>query len=325
MSFLTPKEILEVAGKAFPTGVIKAKGIVLQDGSYYKLADQEAKIDLLVEELEELPIGAQVEVEGFLKPYVYPPHGGIYAKLKVKSLKVLDDSGSTQGFLLEIERRLRQKTHRGFAGYVQSLIEKNGAISIAILHGKGAQVHKDFEQAFVSSAGPYRGLVELNFFETSLSDDALAQALEEVKDYPMVFLLRGGGAREELQKVGGFQSATAVLERDIPLYVALGHSLDKGLSLMEKVCEYAFATPSIAGAELGRVVRQVGDLHILSKEKQDLLLKAKLVDELRSSLWQREQQIRELQEKAMQVNPLPILFALLAGGMVGFLIAWLLR
>ncbi len=70
-----------------------------------------------------------------------------------------------------------------------------------------------------------------------------------------VFLLRGGGSKEELARVGGFESIKAIIRAYIPFYIAIVHSFDRMVSFIEKVADGHFATPSIAGQELGKLVR----------------------------------------------------------------------
>jgi exonuclease VII large subunit len=52
-----------------------------------------------------------------------------------------------------------------------------------------------------------------------------------------VFLLRGGGSKGELARVGGFESIKTIIRADIPFYIAIGHSFDRMVSLMEKAQE----------------------------------------------------------------------------------------
>jgi len=59
--------------------------------------------------------------------------------------------------------------------------------------------------------------------------------------------------------VGGFESIKAIIRADIPFYIAIGHSFDRMVSLMEKVADGNFATPSIAGQELGKLMRVVSE------------------------------------------------------------------
>jgi exonuclease VII large subunit len=87
-----------------------------------------------------------------------------------------------------------------------------------------------------------------------------------------VFLLRGGGAKGELARVGGFESIKAIIRGDIPFYIAIGHSFDRMVSLLEKAADGHFATPSIAGQELGKLVRVVSENEGLKAKKSDFVV-----------------------------------------------------
>jgi exonuclease VII large subunit len=99
-------------------------------------------------------------------------------------------------------------------------------------------------------------------FESSLSDEELAKTIKEAakSGVSAIFLLRGGGSQEELARIGGFESIKAIIYSNIPFYTAIGHSFDRMVSLIEKVADGHFATPSIAGQGLGKLVYTVSEL-----------------------------------------------------------------
>lgn len=334
---LTPREILDVVERGLPVYLVRLKGLVVKDGNYVRLVETEsgAKVDLVFDDERELVFNVLAEVEGLLSYSKYVQGGGFYAKVNVKKFSALEEGESFQKHLLDLEAKLKQKSYRGFSGYVQSCLSNNGSLRVAVLYGKGAQVHKDFEQAFMLNAGEYKGHVEFSFYETSLNDRDLAKVLEKVKDFSMVFVLRGGGAREELQRVGGYESARVVVERNVPLYLAVGHTLDKGFLLLERVADYVFATPSIAGAELGKVVAQVCESFSLREKQRQysseiatfkaILEKTevgKLLEEvkhLREELFQKSRLIGELQRKANKSKWLAVVMII-----INLLLLWIL-
>lgn len=69
------------------------------------------------------------------------------------------------------------------------------------------------------------------------------------------FLVRDDYPSEELSKIGGIKSAIAVLEIGKPFFIAIGHSQDRNVSLLEKVCDYAYHTPSALGTQFGEALR----------------------------------------------------------------------
>ncbi|MEN3029165.1 MAG: hypothetical protein ABDH29_08180, partial [Aquificaceae bacterium] len=137
MTYMNPKDIMDMVSSAFPRNPVKVRGTILLDGNYYRLTDGEAKVDLLDVD-GEIPEGTEVEVDGFLTYGTYMQGGGIYAKIRVKSMKVLNESGASGNKTLSLlEEKLRKKTQRGFWGsYIQGLLEKDGVLKVAVLHGK---------------------------------------------------------------------------------------------------------------------------------------------------------------------------------------------
>jgi hypothetical protein len=240
---------------------IKVRGTVILDKGYYKLTDGKAGITLNVEKALELPVGAEVEIEGVLSANVFYKEDTaiLYPAINVNSYKVLDEEKERefQKRVAEVEALLRNRNHYGFWETFSRLLREKRALKVGLIHGRSAQVWQDFMSAFRSAAGEYAGRIEFVRFESSLADEELAKTIEKVASSGVhaVFLLRGGGSKEELARVGGFESIKAIIRADIPFYIAIGHSFDRMVSLMEKVADGHFATPSIAGQELGKLVR----------------------------------------------------------------------
>jgi len=256
---------------------IKVRGTVILDKGYYKLTDGKAGITLNVEKSLELPVGAEVEIEGVLGANAFYKEDTaiLYPAINVNSYKVLDEDKERefQKRVAEVEALLRNRNHYGFWETFSRLLKEKRALKVGLIHGNSAQVWQDFISAFRSAAGEYADKVEFVRFEGSLSDGELAKTIEKAANSGVhaVFLLRGGGSKEELARVGGFESIKAIIRADIPFYIAIGHSFDRMVSLMEKVADGNFATPSIAGQELGKLMRVVSENENLrsgAKEKR---------------------------------------------------------
>jgi hypothetical protein len=256
---------------------IKVRGTVILDKGYYKLTDGKAGITLNVEKALELPVGAEVEIEGVLGANAFYKEDTaiLYPAINVNSYKVLDEDRERefQKRLAEVEDLLRNRNHYGFWETFSRLLKEKRALKVGLIHGKSAQVWQDFMSAFRSAAGEYADRIEFVRFESSLADEELARTIEKAANSGVhaVFLLRGGGSKEELARVGGFESIKAIIRADIPFYIAIGHSFDRMVSLMEKVADGNFATPSIAGQELGKLMRVVSENENLrsgAKEKR---------------------------------------------------------
>jgi len=244
---------------------IKVRGTVIVDKGYYKLTDGKAGITLNVEKSLELPVGAEVEIEGVLGANAFYKEDTaiLYPAINVNSYKVLDEDKERefQKRVAEVEDLLRNRNHYGFWETFSRLLKEKRALKVGLIHGNSAQVWQDFISAFRSAAGEYADRIELVRFESSLADGELARTIEKAANSGVhaVFLLRGGGSKEELARVGGFESIKAIIRADIPFYIAIGHSFDRMVSLMEKVADGNFATPSIAGQELGKLMRVVSE------------------------------------------------------------------
>jgi hypothetical protein len=269
MSWLKPSDIVEKLSShitstfVFP---VKVRGIVIFQKGYYKLTDGEAGITLNVPPSMELPVGAEVEIEGVIcaNPFVKGDVAMIYPAINVNSYKVLDEDKERefQKKLAEVEALLRNRNHYGFWDTFTKLLGERVRIKIGLIHGNSAQVWQDFISGFRSAAGKYADRVEFVRFESSLSDEELAKTIKEAakSGVSAIFLLRGGGSQEELARIGGFESIKAIIYSNIPFYTAIGHSFDRMVSLIEKVADGHFATPSIAGQELGKLVYTVSEL-----------------------------------------------------------------
>ncbi len=244
---------------------IKVRGTVILDKGYYKLTDGKAGITLNVEKALELPVGAEVEIEGVLcaNAFCKEDTAILYPAINVNSYKVLDEDKERefQKRVAEVEALLKEKNHYGFWETFSRLLKEKKTLKVGLIHGKSAQVWQDFISAFRSAAGEYADRVEFIKFETSLADEELAKTIEKAANSGVhaVFLLRGGGSKGELARVGGFESIKAIIRADIPFYIAIGHSFDRMVSLMEKVADGPFATPSIAGQELGKLMLVVSE------------------------------------------------------------------
>lgn len=224
------------------------------------------------------PAGRLLVVEGLLRCTLYRK-GVLYPYLLVQKwwAAQADREEEVQGWLAELEAVLLERPVLGFAAHIRRLVEARlsegtrPVLRIGVVHGRGAQTHHDFAQAFVGAAGRFADMVELRHCEVPLADDeALARAIEGAAGLDALFLVRGGGKGEELGAVGGPKSCMAAASSKVPVYVALGHSLDRSVSVLEKAAQHAFPTPSLAGTELGALVRDACERALMPSALQEL-------------------------------------------------------
>lgn len=267
-NYYTPTDVVNLITSNLPRPYVAVVGSITKKKGYFKLSDENTDLSLisLSGDYNDYQEGYRVEAYGYLNYQV--SSGAVYPRLDVERLRILNKKEDNSENVKEL---IRKKTNRGFVGYISSIAKKD-FVNILLIHGQGAQVHRDFENAFSSSIGYYKDRVNLQFVETRLNDDDLSQTLKQIdtSKYDLVFIIRGGGSEQELSRVGGIKSLNVIIEKDIPLYLALGHSLDKGLSLLEKVADYSFPTPSIAGQETGRLLRLYFEEEELKRQNEKL-------------------------------------------------------
>jgi hypothetical protein len=276
-SWLTPSDITEKLSSHISSGFvfpIKVRGTVILDRQrgYYRLSDGKAGITLNIPPSVDLPIGAEVEIDGVVSAnsFVKEDVALVYPAITVNSFRVLEEDKERefQKRLADLEALIRGRNHFGFWETFSRLLVENQKLRIGLIHGNSAQVWQDFISGFRGSAGRHADRVEFMRFESSLLDGELAKTIEKAANSGVhaVFLLRGGGSPEELARIGGFESLLAVIRLNIPFYTAIGHSFDRMVSLMEKVADGHFPTPSIAGQELGKLVYLFSELENLRQE-----------------------------------------------------------
>jgi len=276
-SWLTPSDITEKLSSHISSGFvfpIKVRGTVILDRQrgYYRLTDGKAGITLNIPPSVDLPVGAEVEIDGVVSAnsFVKEDVALVYPAINVNSFRVLEEDKERefQRRLADLEALIRGRNHFGFWETFTKLLAENERLRIGLIHGNSAQVWQDFIIGFRGAAGRYADRVEFARFESSLLDGELARTVEKVSSSGVhaVFLLRGGGSKEELAKIGGFESIKAIIRLNIPFYIAIGHSFDRMVSLMEKVADGHFPTPSLAGQELGRLVHMFSQLENLKQE-----------------------------------------------------------
>jgi hypothetical protein len=302
-SWMTPSDIVEKLSSYINAGFVcpvEVRGTVIWDKGYHRLIDGEAGITLNVRNSLELPVGAEVEIDGVLTANQSRTKENtvIYPALRVNSYKVLDEEEDRefqqemefQRMLAEVNARLREKNQYVFWQTFSRLLKEEKHLRVGLIYGTSAQVPQDFIVGYEGAAGEYADRIEFVRFESSLSDGQLARTIEEAANSEVhaLFLLRGGGSPEELARVGGFESAMTIIRVNIPFYVAIGHSFDRMVSLMEKVADGIFATPTKAGQELGELVYLLSYLENLEDKARNTEI------QLRFNEQQLEQQLEEL-------------------------------
>lgn len=121
------------------------------------------------------------------------------------------------------------------------------------------------------------------------SDEELSSTLEKAASRcDLLVIVRGGGDTEELSRIGGIQTLNTILGLGKPVYLAIGHTLDKNTGLLNLVADDSFPTPSIAGTEIAETLL---DTIFLSSSGKD-----------REKIYKLEHELKGLQEKYDQLK-----------------------
>ncbi|MEM1668355.1 MAG: exodeoxyribonuclease VII large subunit, partial [Thermofilaceae archaeon] len=301
---------------------VKAVGKLYFKNGYFRLVGPD-NYEISLENIKDYSlIESIVEVSGLVKLY---PHinGGLYVRLAVKDISPVqkDSTPSIKEDYIEkdIIDKCRKKTFFGFNTYLKKLIlnklpslnnpnnDKQPLISIAVIHGKQAQTHIDFTQALYSSFPQAQNLLNISHYEVPLSsDDSLSSTIEKVaKSNDLIFIVRGGGDKEELSRIGGPKTVNTILNLNIPVYLAIGHSLDKNNSILHLAADDSFPTPSIAGSELGETIKNILDIASLQKINQDgtnAIAELKILQERLNTLQKDYEKILEEKNKLKLIS-----------------------
>lgn len=265
--------LFEKIRNCLPREEIQLQGILQKNDKYFVLVDEkdkDYKVNILGKNLDTIPLNSFITVKGMP---VYPTSkSGLWINFNVGEIEKVDNEDyQSVAQLYQIEEQLPQKTFRSLYEIINNSLLQKEKVKFAVIYGKNAQTHKDFEKAFQSEILKYSKYVEIDFFQSSFADSMLVQTFEEVyqNNYDFTLLVRGGGAKEDLQSVGGLKTALFIIEKNIPFFIALGHTLDKGLAIIEKVADGSFSTPSLAGTEIGKAIKNtitILELNSLVKE-----------------------------------------------------------
>lgn len=306
------KNLLDILSNSVPRIPIKTKGIIFKDKGYYKLTDNSNYIiNLDIPDTIPVLLNTMTEVNGVIESYISPKISANLLKIEVKSLKPVESEKEIvvdEQIANEITKIIQEKTSdKPFFGYFFTLLEQQDIINVAVIHGKNAQVQKDFSNAFIKEAGDYSYRVNMIFLETTLSnDDELAETLLASSVYDAVFLLRGGGSKIDLSSIGSIKTIEVIVKNNIPLFIALGHSNDKNLSWLQKVADYEFPTPSLAGTNFGDVVRYVSEMQYKNKtlehQKEQLVKLNEQLISMQNELQSKNDKIQNIEQKEKSLN-----------------------
>jgi exodeoxyribonuclease VII large subunit len=134
----------------------------------------------------------------------------------------------------------------------RSLVVTEVPLRIALVTSSAGAVKSDFLRPI--EASPYRFSVD--FYPTGVAGEAAlveipnALARAAAGDYDVIVLVRGGGSAADLSTFNEEVVVRAVASCDLPVWVAIGHSTDRGLVLVDEVANRAFDVPQSIGTWL---------------------------------------------------------------------------
>ena len=254
-------------GETIKIGEITVEGVVAKENTYYKLIDPDNKEkSITIYYNKPLRENATIKAHGIVEVSLHKKTNGFYPKLIATSIEALtEEPAIDQTYLDELNTKLRN-----FVPRLLSTIIKD-QMKCLLIHGKNAQTHQDFLINLKTEFPEYSQYADITTIETSLADSSLEQVIREnANSYDAIFLVRGGGDSQELERIGGVKSAIAILDANVPFYIALGHSQDRNLSVLEKVADGIYHTPTALGIHFGKVLKDYHEKKILEQINKEL-------------------------------------------------------
>jgi len=254
-------------GDLIKIGEITVEGVVSKENGYYKLFDTDNKEkSITIYYNKPLKENISIKARGNVEVSLHKKTNGFYPKLMVTSIEALtEEPAIDQTYLDELNEKLRN-----FVPRLLSTVIKD-KIKCLLIHGKNAQTHQDFLINLKTEFSEYNKYADITTIETSLADNSLEQVIREnANGYDVIFLVRGGGDSQELERIGGVRSAIAILDANVPFYMALGHSQDRNLSVLEKVADGIYHTPTALGIHFGKVLKDYHEKKILEQINKEL-------------------------------------------------------
>jgi len=254
-------------GEAIKIGEITVEGTVVKENGYYKLVDPDNKEKAITFYYNKpLKEGIGIKARGMVELALHRKTNGYFPRFMVSSVKAITQEPIIDETCIdELNAKLKD-----FVPRLLSTIVKD-QMKCLLIHGKNAQTHQDFLINLSAEFPEYSKYADITTMETSLTDNALEQVIQDnARNYDVIFLVRGGGDSQELERIGGVKSAIAILDANVPFYIALGHSQDRNLSMLEKVADGIYHTPTALGIHFGKMLKEYHEKKILEQINKDL-------------------------------------------------------
>jgi len=254
-------------GETIKIGEITIEGVVAKENTFYKLIDADNKEkSITIYYNKPLKENISVKVRGIVEVSLHKKTNGYYPRFMVTSIKALtEEPAIDQSCTEELNTKLKDFVPRLLVTTIKDQMK------CLLIHGKNAQTHQDFLINLKTEFPEYNKYAEITTMETSLADNTLEQVIKDnAKGYDTIFLVRGGGDSQELERIGGVKTAIAILDANVPFYIALGHSQDRNLSVLEKVADGIYHTPTALGIHFGKMLKDYHDKEILEQINKEL-------------------------------------------------------
>ncbi|MFP3256886.1 MAG: exodeoxyribonuclease VII large subunit [Candidatus Nanopusillus acidilobi] len=243
------------------------EGTVAKDNNFYKLIDADNKDrSITIYYNKPLKENINIKAHGMVEITLHRKTNGYYPRLIAISVEALTQEPVVDETCIdELNTKLKD-----FVPRLLSTIVKD-KMKCLLIHGKNAQTQQDFLINLKTEFPEHNKYAEITTMETSLADSTLEQVIREnANNYDAIFLVRGGGDSQELERIGGVKSAIAILDSNVPFYIALGHSQDRNLSVLEKVADGIYHTPTALGIHFGKVLKDYHEKKVLEQINKDL-------------------------------------------------------
>lgn len=158
-------------------------------------------------------------------------------------------------------------------GYFDKKIElKNNYVNIGVVTSLNAAGLKDFLYIFNKRYSNKKIYIYPSIVQGKDAVDEIIKSINLANDHKyveIIVLIRGGGAKEDLECFNSEKLAIAIHNSKIPIVTGIGHQIDK--SIADMVCVKAFITPTAVAQGIAKeniISNQIISERILTAEQK---------------------------------------------------------
>jgi exodeoxyribonuclease VII large subunit len=215
-----------------------------------------AKYDAILAKISSLSqpftLKHDLKVNFLVRAELYIPYGKLQAQiLDIDPVYTIGELALTKSAIL---KRLA----------MEGLLEKNKQLELAdvplrvgLITGENTAAYKDFTTRLEASPFAFEVTTVYARMQGNETEDSIIAALEQLKAYPeldVVCIVRGGGAKTDLNFFDSEALCRAVANYPLPVFTGIGHEIDR--CLLDEVAYLSCITPTDCAK---RLVERVTD------------------------------------------------------------------